>query len=240
MTQVCSISSSTASAKSSCENKRLPKGIHIIGADSKSAPRMGGMSFSVESNHKQEHPVAEDNALPWGYIYISHMSAGVFEERMRKRSQEGEFCPRCFIHRTVRYKQKPSGKGVLREKVPSISGLVFLQGTTRQLRQYLIHHFPQYYLVNNCSTGLPASIPDRVMEPFMSVMKDNPERVTFLRDPFTKFASEHVRLRVLTGVFKGQEGYVVRVDRDRRLVMDLGGYAVAIRGVHQEDFEIVE
>lgn len=45
---------------------------------------------------------------------------------------------------------------------------------------------------------------------------------------------------LLTGPFKGQEGYVVRVNRDRQLVMDLGGYAVAISRVHREDFEVVE
>ncbi|MCM1515880.1 MAG: hypothetical protein NC080_05625, partial [Paraprevotella sp.] len=74
----------------------------------------------------------------------------------------------------------------------------------------------------------------------MTVMESEPERVTFLRDPFIKFAKDHVRLRVLTGLFKGQEGYVVRVKRDRQLVMDLGGYAVAIRNVHNEDFEVAE
>ncbi len=78
------------------------------------------------------------------------------------------------------------------------------------------------------------------MKPFMRLMDTEPERVTFLRDPFLKFAKDHVKLRVLTGPFKGQEGYVVRVNRDRQLVMDLGGYAVAISRVHREDFEVVE
>ncbi len=32
----------------------------------------------------------------------------------------------------------------------------------------------------------------------------------------------------------------VRIDRDRQLVFDFGGRAVAIRGVHKEDFEVVE
>ena len=81
--------------------------------------------------------------------------------------------------------------------------------------------------------------PDAVMQPFMNVMKTHPEQVTFLRDPFEKFAREHVKLRVLTGPFAGYEGYIVRIDRDRQLVFDFGGYAVAIRGVHKEDFEEV-
>ena len=74
----------------------------------------------------------------------------------------------------------------------------------------------------------------------MMVLNDNPERVTFLSDPFEKFARNHVKLRVLTGIFAGCEGYIIRIDRDRQLVFDFGGYAVAIRGVRKEDFEEVK
>lgn len=74
----------------------------------------------------------------------------------------------------------------------------------------------------------------------MEVVASHPENVTFLRDPFEKFAKDHVKLRVLTGLFKGLEGYVVRINRNRQLVMELGEYAVAINDVHNEDFEIAE
>ena len=78
------------------------------------------------------------------------------------------------------------------------------------------------------------------MLPFMAVMQNEPERLTFMREPFERFAKDHVRLRVLTGLFKGQEGYVVREKRDRQLVMNIGGFAVAVNNVHNEDFEIAE
>ena len=121
-------------------NKRLPKGIHIVVADDKSASKVGGT------------PLTEEPHAPWGYIFIQQAS----------------------------------------------------------------HHSRQ---------------PDA---------SEEPERVTFLRDPFVKFAKDHVKLRVLTGVLRGQEGYVVRILRDRQLVMEFGGYAVAISNVHREDFEIAE
>lgn len=57
---------------------------------------------------------------------------------------------------------------------------------------------------------------------------------------YVKFAKDHVRLRVLTGIMAGQVGYVVRILKNRQLVMDFGGYAVAINNVHNEDFEIAE
>ena len=228
MTQVCSLPSSTADVNETYHGKRLPKGIHVVGADDKSAPKVEGIS------------VSDDTELPWGYLFIQHFAAEKFSRTLASDNFGGGFVPKCFIHRSVSYKRKPSGKGVMKEEKPSVSGLVFLQGETQELKSFLQRNFPRYHLVNNCMTGVPASIPDRVMRPFMKVVESEPERVTFLRAPFEKFAKDHVKLRVLTGILAGQEGYVVRILRDRRLVMDFGGNAVAIGNVHNEDFEIVE
>lgn len=228
MTQVCSLPSSTADVNETHHEKRLPKGIRVVGTDEKSAPKVEGISRR------------EEQEAPWGYLFIQHYAAGTFDKRLEEDDFEGDFVPKCFIHRTVNYKQKPNGKGVKKEEKPSISGLIFLQGKTDQLRGFLQKYFPHYHLVNNCMTGQPASIQDSVMKPFMKVMETEPERVTFLRDPFIKFAKDHVKLRVLTGIMAGQEGYVVRILRDRQLVMDFGGYAVAISNVHNEDFEVAE
>ena len=226
MALVSSISPSTADVRT-CLDKRLPKGIHIVEADKEAASRVGGMSESGEDT-------------PWGYLYIQHYAAENFDKKLEARTFGDDFVPRCFIHRIADYKRKANGKGIRKEEKPSISGLVFLQGRTKELKAFLAKYFPQYYLVNNCMTGKPASIPDSIMKPFMRVMETEPERIKFLRDPFIKFAKEHVKLRILTGILAGQEGYVVRINRDRNLVMDFGGYAVAISNVHNEDFEEIE
>ena len=211
-----------------CNNKRLPKGIHVIRSDEKSARKVEGMSHS------------EEEGTPWGYLFIQHFAAEKFEKTLETVKFKGDFKPNCFIHRTITYKRKPNGKGVVKEEKPTVSGLVFLQGETEELKAFLQNNFPRYHLVNNCMNGTPATIKDSVMRPFMKVMKSEPERVTFLRDPFVKFAKDHVKLRVLTGILAGQVGYIVRILRDRQLVMDFGGYAVAISNVHREDFEIAE
>lgn len=228
MTQVCSLSSSTADVNDMYNNKRLPKGIHIVGTEKQSAPKVERVSGCEEAES------------PWGYLFIQHFAAEKFDKILKEGNLEGDFIPKCFIHRTICYKRKPNGKGIMKEEKPSVSGLVFLQGKTDELRSFLQTNFPRYHLVNNCMTGEPASISNKVMMPFMKVMQSEPERVTFLRDPFIKFAKDHVKLRVLTGLLKGQEGYVVRILRDRQLVMDFGGNAVAISNVHLEDFEVAE
>lgn len=177
MTQVSSLSSSTADVNDLYHDKRLPKGIHIIGADDESVSKVGGIPKNEEENGHTEQE------LPWGYIFIQHMSAEKFEEKLETQKLEGNFKPKCFIHRTIRYKKKPNGKGVMKEEKPSVSGLVFLQGRTEQLKSFLIHNFPQYFLVNDCCTGKPAVIADSKMRPFMKIMRDEPELVTFYAIP---------------------------------------------------------
>lgn len=223
MTQDCFDSLTTADV-----NKRLPKGIHVTKTDDTS-------DLGIERTHRREEE------LPWGYLYLHNMTVPVFERQMNAyNAAHPDASHACFVHRSYSYKQKTERGGVKKELKPTVSGLVFLQGTTSDLQSFLRLYYPQYHLVKDRSRNAPASITNAVMQPFMTVLRNNPERVTFLRDPFEKFARDHVKLRVLTGIFAGYEGYIVRIDRDRQLVFDFGGYAVAIRGVHKEDFEVVE
>ena len=235
MTQDCLNSPSTADV-SGC----LPKGINIIGTERLSTPSVGGMSRLKRVKRKKD-PSADPTS--WSYLYILHVAVKRFQNWLEyfNRDKEDNLKQRYFIHKTFRYsyKDKERQQGVKKALAQSVSGLVFLQGTVNDLHKFLKEYFPQYHLVKDCSSGRPASIKDSVMQPFMNVMKAHPEQVTFLRDSFEKFAESHVKLRVLTGPFKGYEGYIVRIDRDRQLVFDFGGYAVAIRGVHKEDFEVV-
>lgn len=233
MTQDCLDSPSTADV-----SKRLPKGIHVIGAEKLSDPSVEGMSRRKRTEEKED---PSTDPTSWSYLFILHMAVKGLEKRLKDFNADETKQP-FFIHKTFRYsyKDKEREQGVKKTLEQSVSGLVFLQGTVKSLQEFLKTHFPQYHLVNDRSLGRPASIKDSVMQPFMNVMKTHPEQVKFLRDDFEKFAKDHVKLRVLTGPFKGYEGYIVRIDRDRQLVFNFGGYAVAIRGVHKEDFEVVE
>ena len=78
------------------------------------------------------------------------------------------------------------------------------------------------------------------MQPFMRIVETSPERIRFLLHPYHYYARNRILLRITTGEMAGLEGYIIRIDRDRRLVMDIGGMSVAISGVHAEHFEEVE
>ncbi len=236
MTQDCLNSPSTADV-----SQRLPKGIHVIGTEKLSNPSVEGISRRKRII-KKEDPATDSTS--WSYLFILHMAVKGLQKWLDdfNADEDNDTKQPYFIHKTFRYSYKDEEKkqGVKKTLEQSISGLVFLQGKVRDLQDFLKIYFPQYHLVNDRCLGRPVSIKDSIMQPFMNVMKAHPEQVTFLRDSFENFAKDHVKLRVLTGPFKDYEGYIVRIDRDRQLVFDFGGYAVAIRGVHKEDFEVVE
>ena len=134
---------------------------------------------------------------------------------------------------------KPTGKSAA-EGRPTISGLIFIQGKTKVIKKYLWKRFPQYHLVNDCSTRKAAVIPDSVMQPFMRIANTDPSRIRFLVNPLTHYAEGNTLVEIMTGPLAGLQGYIIRIDRDRKLVIGVGDMTVAIGGVHKENFEKVE
>lgn len=191
------------------------------------------------------------NPAPWSYLFIRKRDAEYFS---LKAETEGGF--RTFIHRTIltdasgkSEKGKPNGSAQDREASngttategrPTISGLIFIQGKTKVIRKYLWERFPQYHLVNDCSTRKAAVIPDSVMQPFMRIANTDPSRIRFLVNPLTHYAEGNTLVEIMTGPLAGLQGYIIRIDRDRKLVIGVGDMTVAIGGVHKENFEKVE
>ncbi len=169
---------------------------------------------------------------PWSYLFIRKRDAEYFS---LKAETEGGF--RTFIHRTI--VSDASGKSTT-EGRPTISGLIFIQGKTKVIRKYLWERFPQYHLVNDCSTRKAAVIPDSVMQPFMRIANTDPSRIRFLVNPLTHYAEGNTLVEIMTGPLAGLQGYIIRIDRDRKLVIGVGDMTVAIGGVHKENFEKVE
>ena len=94
--------------------------------------------------------------------------------------------------------------------------------------------------MNDCSTRKAAVISDSVMQPFMRIANTDPSRIRFLVNPLTHYAEGNTLVEIMTGPLAGLQGYIIRIDRDRKLVIGVGDMTVAIGGVHKENFEKVE
>ena len=171
----------------------------------------------------------------WCYMFIHNREAAKFSEYA---ASEAGF--RTFVHRTLNYKKPTEQYGDVEGGRPTISGLLFIQGNEKKIKNYLRTYFPQYHVVNDCSTRRTAVIPDMVMQAFMKVSSADPTKIRFMLNPLNHYAKGNTLVRVMSGPMAGLEGYIIRIDRDRRLVMGVGDMTVAIGGVHKEQFEAVE
>lgn len=61
-------------------------------------------------------------------------------------------------------------------------------------------------------------------------------RLRIMPHPFNYYATGHTLVRMTSGEVSGLEGYRFRIARDRQLVVNVDGIAVAIGGIHKETF----
>lgn len=189
-----------------------------------------------------KHPEKEDTnnegekyePVSWCYLFVHHKKVKAFEEQLEKDKLT------YFVHKTIKYVPRHRNRGGVREvEKPTVSGLIFIQGDSKKIQDFLDEKMSPHKLCKNCSTGEVATIPCNQMEPFMRVAETEPERLRFLLRPFVYYSKNRTLLRIVTGDYAGLEGYVIRIARDRKLVMDVGGMAVAVAGIHAERFEEV-
>ena len=247
MKQDCTVSQSTADETKrfqTSESNEFPEGTHVSEPDEMtgSAIKKCSQVNKETETEKENESIPEvvpsnddkDNCTSWSYLFVHNQKVKSIEEQLKKDGITH------FVHKTIKYVPRHRNRGGMREvETPSVSGLIFLQGNPELLQDYLDKNKKPYKLCKNCSTGKVATIPCNQMEPFMRVAETEPERLRFLLRPFVYYSKNRTLLRILTGEYAGLEGYVIRIARDRRLVIDVGGMAVAISGVHAERFEEV-
>ena len=111
--------------------------------------------------------------------------------------------------------------------VPAINNLIFirtsencLKGIKRTRETLLPLRFMMWHSLEGSVAPQIISIPQKAMVNFMRVASVEDDKVMFLGD---KDFSNKIgrRVRVIDGVFKGVEGTIYRVKKDRRVVVSL-------------------
>ena len=124
--------------------------------------------------------------------------------------------------------------------IPEIIGsLVFIQVTEEYLRQFEDSNFSRLWFYRDLLTGKPAAIPNKEMEVFIFVCSSGQQGLTYLGDDKPEY-HQGDRVRVIDGPFKGAEGYIKRIKKDRRLVVSINGIAaVATTYIHPSLLETI-
>lgn len=116
--------------------------------------------------------------------------------------------------------------------VEIIKSLLFLRCSEEELWIFMAAHADGIYLYRLAGSRQPAVIRDREMEIFQFVVTAGQQGLTLLGDDRPEY---HLgdRVVVTDGPFKGAEGHIKRIKKDRRLVVTIAGVvAVATTYIH--------
>ena len=90
------------------------------------------------------------------------------------------------------------------------------------------------------STGLPMVVRDKEMDDFIRVTKENDEGILYLDNP-SAAVTRGTPVEIVCGPFKGVRGKLVRIRRNRKVVLQLAGVVtVAVDGIPMQWCRVVD
>ncbi len=131
--------------------------------------------------------------------------------------------------------------GMGKHFVPAVHNLIFVH-TTRDVldecKRQMELVCPMRYMMDK-STGLPMVVKDKEMADFMWVTENNNADVFYLDNP-SVVCVKGTPIEVIGGPFKGLRGRLLRIRRNRKVVLQLVGLvAVAIDGIPIECCKVI-
>lgn len=124
--------------------------------------------------------------------------------------------------------------------VEVIKSLLFLHCDEGTMARFAVSHRGQAWVYYNAEGSHAAVIPDREMEVFRFVVSAGRDGLELLGDDRPEY-HEGDRVVVTDGPFKGAEGHIKRIKRDRRLVVTVRGVvAVATTYIHPSLLKKIE
>lgn len=166
--------------------------------------------------------------LSWYYIFLHH-------GRLEKVRALLETRFRTFVHKTVSYSKK--NRHVQTIEKPTIPGLLFVQGNKQEIQLFITDNLSGLYLATDRSSGNTAVISNNEMQSFIRLSAVEEGGIRVLEKPLEYYSEGNRKVRVVSGILKGTEGYIVRMSREKCLVTALGNITVAISGIIKESIE---
>lgn len=132
------------------------------------------------------------------------------------------------------------GQRKVKVQIPAIQNLIFIHSTFNRLEEYHnLTQLPVRYIMDR-ATDSPLCVPDNQMDSFIAVAGHPEEQVIYLAAE-AKSLKKGDLVRVTGGLFRGAEGYFIRLKGDRRVVVNIPGVAaVATTFVHPSLIEKIK
>lgn len=121
-----------------------------------------------------------------------------------------------------------------------IGSLIFVYATENYVALLREQHFRQLWFYTDVLTHKLSVIPNREMEIFIFVTSSGEKGLIYLGDDKPEYHKGD-KVRVIEGPFKGVEGHIKRIKKDRRLIVSLQGVAaIATSFIHPDFLQKIE
>lgn len=145
----------------------------------------------------------------------------------------------CYV--PVQKKKVKKNNEVVSQEVPVVRNLVFVRTTRKIMDPWKQTHeigASLRYTIDK-SRRKPMIVSDKAMDDFIRVTRDASDSILYLDNPDVAIAKGQ-RVEVVVGEFKGVQGHILRIRRDRRIVVSLDGViAVAMASMPRDHFRLI-
>lgn len=155
--------------------------------------------------------------------------------------EEAEKAGMRTYYATHTVKHDMDGRQVVKEE-PLVPSLFFVRCPEKWLQEFKYRHVSRMRVYTDVPGGKPAPIRDKEMDVFIMVTSahDSGNSIEYIGEPKPQFVQGDV-VRVTQGIYKGVQGVVKRIRKDRKLIVAITGVAmVAISHIPMDILEKVE
>lgn len=182
------------------------------------------LSIAKSAQHTINQSNGESSVLHWFPMRVT------YHREMKIKALLDELGVECFLPMHYELVETKSG-GKKRVLLPAIHNLIFVRSTQEYLTNLKMcrdDFSPMRYMMKrSLSTDAKSEIlqvPDVQMNNFMRVASVQDDRVIFLdNNEFIKKVGQ--RVKVVDGFFSGVEGVIKRINKNKRVVVQLEGVA---------------
>jgi len=174
------------------------------------------------ASSKEDEIEPNQDEVAWFVIRVTYGRERKLHKELDERGIEN-FLP----EKTVSYHRPSDGK-LMHKKVSAIPNMLFVHDTRahiQELKTELEGRLPMRYMMNK-TTRKPVTVRDRQMQDFIRLIGSDSEKLMYLDNPDVVYEKGQP-VEVVYGPFAGIQGYILRIRRDRKLVICLDGVLAA-------------
>lgn len=174
-----------------------------------------GSNLNIDSGHPKN--------ISAGVLRSWYALRATYSRELKVQAILDEIGVRTFI--PMMWRKADAGPNTVKELVPAVSNLCFVYWTKSEIDAF-IRSFGDSRPVNyywDRTSNRPLIVPDKAMEDFITVASSLDEDLIYLTEISDKLR-EGQMVEVMDGPFKGVQGKVVRIKKNRRVLVELPGF----------------